>query len=247
MRKVMLPLGIVLGGIVLFVGSSLVILKFQGRLEGENLRLVNDNPVLGAFTPKAPARSGSGQGASGQGSSGQQDGGGTGDAASSAPMEGSAQPGTEGYSRKELMHMVDDVREAKTRNEKEWAAIEMERVNLVHLGEDLSERKDELSKIMSELAAAKAELEALREEFRRELLSIEESEDKMIRKLAEMFENMKELEDAAEKFDNMDIDLAVKVIYKMDSAKAAKMIPYMDAERVRIIVDKLSRFQERKK
>jgi len=66
----------------------------------------------------------------------------------------------------------------------------------------------------------------------------------MIRKLAEVYENMKPPETAAQHFDEMDLDQAVKIMVRMDAGKAAKIFPYMSADRVKALTEKLSRFQE---
>ena len=51
MGKVLVALGIVVGGTGVFLGSTLAILSFQGKLEGESLKALSRNPIMGAFVP----------------------------------------------------------------------------------------------------------------------------------------------------------------------------------------------------
>ncbi|MHC4942913.1 MAG: MotE family protein [Planctomycetota bacterium] len=260
MRNAMIAVGIILLGSALFLGSTVMILGVQGRLEGEDLRNLKENPVLGSFLPEPepkpePDPDQGETGADGAPANPRQEetsgwrsvtGGGETDGA-----EGEVRPlYTETariFSTEELQDMLDSIQQSKAQCEREWAAIEMEKLDLARLGEDLTERKREIEKTMGDVALAKADLDAAREMFRKEVLTIEDAEDKMIRKLAEVYENMKPPEKAAEHFDEMDLDQAVKIMVRMDSAKAAKIFPYMSAGRVKDLTEKLSRFQEKAK
>jgi flagellar motility protein MotE (MotC chaperone) len=258
MKKAMLVMGMVVGGTALFLGACFLILKFQGRLEGEELRVLSEHPVLGAFLsapPPAPAvdqQGGPAEGgaqqnevlnlygkASSSGSSDEQ--------ALSRQKVPVYLKTPNGFSTKEILEIMEKARESRARSEKEWAAIEVERANLGRLSEDLTERKTEIEKTMSQVKAAKAELEVAREEFRSEVITIEESEDRNIRKLAELYENMKDPVTAAQHFNDMPLDQAVKIIAKMDSAKVAKIFPLIEALRVKELTEKLIRFQDVKK
>ncbi|MBU0753582.1 MAG: hypothetical protein KJ645_00480 [Planctomycetes bacterium] len=262
MRNVMIAVGVILIGTLLFLGSTVMILKFQGRLEGEQLKTLSKNPILGTFLPDPepeaeapPEAEGKGKGTpspdSGRktGSKKPQDehagkAGGSHADASSIPVYAEAGGA---FTAEEIQEMVSHVQDSKAQCEKEWSAIEVEKLNLERLREDLTERKHELEKTMSQVAMAKSELDAARNRFRSELLSIEDNEDKMIRKLAEVYESMKPVEKAAEQFDEMDLDQAVKIMVRMDPGKAAKIFPYISAERVKDLTEKLSRFQEKPK
>ncbi|MFH1999850.1 MAG: hypothetical protein ABIK28_09225 [Planctomycetota bacterium] len=266
MRNAMIAVGIIVGGTVLFLGVVYLILSLQGRLEGESRKLLSEHPVLGAFisAPETETEAGDENAdsadraeskkspASGKSKAGSLS------VSASDRQGGKTKPGKDievprylnapkSFSNEELQDLLDTARKTKELTENEWSAIEVEKLNLERLREDLAERKSELEKTMGEVALAKSELDAARTQFREEVLTIEDNEDKMIRKLAEMYENIKPPETAAGHFDDMDIDQVVKILVVMDATKAAKILPYMSAERVKVVTEKLSRFQERKK
>jgi flagellar motility protein MotE (MotC chaperone) len=261
MRNAMIAVGIILFGSALFLGSTVMILGFQGRLEGEDLKNLKQNPVLGSFLPEpeptpppmqAPEETGAADGTTppsgGQESKGSRSATDAGEWANAkAEIRPIYSETARVFSTEELQDMLDSIQKSKAQCEREWASIESEKLNLERLGEDLTERKRELEKTMGDVALAKADLDAARDLFRQEVLTIEVAEDKMIRKLAEVYENMKPVETAAQHFDEMDLDQAVKIMVRMDSAKAAKIFPYMSASRVKDLTEKLSRFQEKAK
>lgn len=270
MRNAMIVLGIVVGGSALFLGVVFLILSLQGRLEGDSLEALSEHPVLGAFV-SAPERSGTetedseagdvaedaGAGTAGSKATGREKQSGS-VASKRSKKRGKRKPdggkdvpyylnAPKSFSNEELQDLLESARKNKELTENEWAAIEMERLNLERLREDLVERKAELEKTMTEVALAKSELDAARAQFREEVVTIEDNEDKMIRKLAEVYENIKPPETAAQHFEDMDIDQVVKILVVMDASKAAKILPYMSAERVKVVTEKLSRFQAHKK
>lgn len=264
MRNAIIAVGIILIGTMIFLGSTVMILGFQGRLEGEELEKLNDNAFLGTFLPDPdtepedlselqPEESDSAPPAQTQGRAPESQEPAQAPARTESGKTEKAQSAsgftdvTDSFSAEEIQEMVENVQESKARCEQEWAAIEMGKLNLERLREDLTERKRELEKTMTEVAMAKSELDAARSRFRSELLTIEDNEDKMIRKLAEVYENMKPVEKAAEQFEEMDLDQAVKIMVRMDSGKAAKIFPYISADRVKDLTEKLSRFQEKSK
>lgn len=272
MRNAMIVAGIIVGGSALFLGVVFLILSMQGRLEGESRVALSEHPVLGAFI-SAPEMSETDAEDAGEVAEGAESETGakkssgrsrTAGKKKSDPVASKASKNhakskaggkdvpyylnaPKSFSNEELQDLLNDARETKEMTENEWVAIEVEKLNLERLREDLVERKAELEKTMGEVALAKSELDAARAQFREEVLTIEDNEDKMIRKLAEMYENIKPPETAAQHFEDMDIDQVVKIIVVMDSSKAAKILPYMSAERVKVVTEKLSRFQARQK
>ncbi len=256
MKTAIMVIGMVVGGSALFIGSSLAILSFQGRLEGEDLVFLNKNPVLKAFLPAPdPAilkkdAGGDGAGKEAESSESEQGGGGGGRSRNKPGTQDRFNKSSgalpEGFSINEFMDLMDEARETREKTEKQKAALEVEKGGLGRLRDDLAERKTELEKIMTSIATAKSELDAAREEFRREVVTIEENEEVMIRKLAEIFSSMKS-DEAAKQFDEMDIQQAVKIMVKMDAADAGKILPSMDASKVRELTEKLAKFQEQKK
>ena len=269
MKKIVVILGIVLGGSALFLGACLLILKMQGRLEGEELEAVSENPILGAFLSPPPAEDVEAtEGVDAMDGEGSEIG--IGDSTEGATLSGaskktdesapkrsrskrsSSKPGRdvpifkgadEGFTTKELMALFDDAKALKARCEQEWDAIEVEKANLKRLGSDLEDRKREIQQLMSSLSTRKAEMERLREEFRQECLSIEANEAKMVKTMTSIYEAMKP-DEAAPHFNSMDPDQAVKIIVKMDTTASAKILAKMETGRVKEIMDRLSRFQE---
>jgi len=279
MKKILTMVGLVIGGSAVFLGASLMILNWQGRLEGENRKLINESPLLGSFisAPEVDPNEADKEQLDSEGDdTGNANGSGVIDlkdemnaaargkrselskdrslkeskpdsSGNRKRTKAKADGGvTGGFSARELMDMFEEGKDARVRCEREWAVIENEKENLSRLKEDLDDREKELRKMMSDLATKKSEMEAVRAEFRQECVSIGENEDKMIRMLAELYENMKDMDSAAEQFNSMDIEQAVKIIARMDTAKSAKIIPLMDADKVKLLMEKLSRFQERK-
>jgi flagellar motility protein MotE (MotC chaperone) len=260
MKKALLAIGILVGGVALFLGATLAVLAAQGRLEGDSLIALNDHPLLGMFVPKAEgAGQGAGKGETKGGGAGKKASRETGPSQKSAGLEAEAGrargadgvpayiDAPKGFSSKELLDILEDAREARERCDREWAAIEVKQADLERLREDLADREGEIKKMMEELSARKAEFDAARDRLREEVVTIEENEDRNIRKLAELYENMKPPDTAARHFDDMDVDQAVKILARMDPAKAAKILPYITADRVKLLTEKLARFQEQRK
>ena len=259
MKKAMIIAGVVVGGFALFLGTTILILKVQGRLEGPSLAALKKTPVLGAFLPSPPPSEEAGEASTGAGSE-RSEGGGTGGAggshAGSAPGAETAEKEEEAlpvhlstptaFSTKELKDLMDDTRENRERLDREKAAIELERADLERLRRDLEDRKAEIEKMMKDLAARKTEFDAARERFRKQVISIEADEDRNVRKLAEVYAAMKP-EDAAKFFKDMEIEQAVKILARMEASKAAKVLPFIDTEKVQRITEMLVRFQDRKK
>jgi flagellar motility protein MotE (MotC chaperone) len=249
MRNALIAIGVIVGGTALFLGSTFGILAFQGKLEGDSLRSLKKTPIMGSLLPEPeplqkpdPESDGETGGPAVVTPSGR----------ASKPAEGNdGVPkyinAPEAFDTKELDELLDTARDNREQLQNQWAALEVEKLNLKRLREDLEERKAELERTMGEVATAKSELEAAREQFRKMAVSIEDSEERMIRKLAEMYENMKDTQTAAQHFDSMEMDQAVKILVRMDAAKAAKILAEMSAEKVKVLTEKISRFQDRKK
>lgn len=245
MRNALIVVGVIFGGTALFLGSTFGILAFQGKLEGDSLRSLKKTPIMGSLLPEPEPKP----------KADPESGGDAGVTTATTPRHAEGEDGgvprymnaPKAFDTEELDDMLDTARDNRDQLQNEWAALEVEKLNLKRLREDLEERKAELERTMGEVATAKSELEAAREQFRQMAVSIEDSEDRMIRKLAEMYENMKETQTAAQHFDSMEMDQAVKILVRMDAAKAAKILAEMSAEKVKVLTEKISRFQDRKK
>ena len=103
----------------------------------------------------------------------------------------------------------------------------------------LAEREADLTKAQQELERWITELEGVRDEIAG-MLNIHSDEDKKVEALKEMVENMRPKQ-AAQVLSEIKVELAVKVIDRMDRGKAGKAMAVMEAKTAAKVAEQLTR------
>ena len=210
-----------LGGLLIMVASFIGflhgLLRVQGKNDPETLGRYHDWPVIGGFFPKyvplpppptddekelenAAVRLARAQG----------------EYRLPAP-----------YDADELKRLIDELAEARTKNEEMKRAQEDQAERLRRAETDLAERQAAVTKAAEKLEADAKELVARSEELESERLFVRESESKNLKTLAAVYEAMEPAK-AAEKLDKMDTDTTAKLIASMSDRKAGKILGAME-------------------
>jgi flagellar motility protein MotE (MotC chaperone) len=103
----------------------------------------------------------------------------------------------------------------------------------------MGQRETDLVTAQEELQAWITDLEGVRDQIAG-MLNLHSDEDKKIKALMEMVENMRPKQ-AASVLSEMDLELTVKVVDRMDRAKAGKAMAVMTPKKAAEVAEKLTR------
>lgn len=102
---------------------------------------------------------------------------------------------------------------------------------------ELKEREEELARSEERLSAVKSDIEARLAELKSEhekiaalVRKIDEINDQRIRKIVKIYESMGP-EEAADRLEKLDEDMAVMILAAMSERKAAKVLSFVDVSR----------------
>jgi flagellar motility protein MotE (MotC chaperone) len=203
-----------------FVGFLHGFLAVQGKRDPESLGRYHDWPVIGGFFPKY-------------------------EAPPPEPTEDElklekaairlAQSRAEyrlppPYDADELKKLVDELAEAKAKNDRDRRALDEERERMKRAETDLAERQAVVAKAVEDVETKAKALIAQAEELERERLFVRSEESKNLKRLALVYESMAPA-DAAKKLGDLDADTTAKLVAVMTERKAGKILGAMDTPR----------------
>jgi flagellar motility protein MotE (MotC chaperone) len=210
-----------LGGLLVmfasFVGFLHGFLRLQGKGDPESLGRYHDWPVVGGFFPKyvpeiPPPTEEEKQ---------------LEDAAVRLARAQGEYRLPPPYDADELKRLIDELAEARTKNEETRRLQEEQSERLKRAEADLAERQAAVTRAAEKLEADAKELVARAEELERERMFVRDSETKNLKTLAAVYEAMAP-DVAAKKMEQLDSDTTAKLIAVMSERKAGKILGAMD-------------------
>ena len=211
----------IFGGLLItfasFVGFLHGLLRMQGKGDPESLGRYHDWPVIGGFFPKyvAPPPPPTTEEKELENA-----------AVRLARAQGEYRLPPP-YDADELKRLIDELAEARTKNEETRRAQEEQTERLRRAEIDLAERQAAVTKAAEKLEGDAKELSAKAQELESERLFVRKSETENLKTLAAVYEAMAPA-DAAKKLDGLDSDTTAKLIASMSERKAGKILGAME-------------------
>ena len=138
------------------------------------------------------------------------------------------------FSFAEVSHLTQSLQKAKANYERRQQALARERKQLQRLRQDIEQRKKEVEAMMEKLEAQITEFEMQKRQWQKQQVDLAPLEKKNFKKLAKVFANM-DVEQAAERLQQMEDATAAKILFVMNERNASRILSQLKPAKVKIL------------